>query len=176
VMNMALGGLFSSRINMNLREKNGYSYGTYSQFVFRRSPGPFQVAGGVRTDATAPAVTEVFNEIRGIQKEPLNTDELQKAKDSLANSLPGAFETSASAVNSFSNVFTYDLGLDYYTLYAQQVNAVTAEQALNVALRYLQPDQLVVVAVGDRKLIEPELQKLNLGAIEIRDAEGRLVK
>ena len=176
VMNMALGGLFSSRINMNLREKNGYSYGTYSQFVFRRSPGPFQVAGGVRTDATAPAVTEVFNEITGIQKEPLNTDELQKAKDSLANSLPGAFETSANAVNSFSNVFTYDLGLDYYTKYAQQVNAVTAEQALNVALRYLPSDRLVVVAVGDRKVIEPELQKLNLGTIEIRDAEGRLVK
>ena len=176
VMNTALGGLFSSRINMNLRERNGYSYGTYSNFVFRRHPGPFQVAGGVRTDATAPAVIEVFNEIRGIQKEPLGADELQKAKDSLANSLPGAFETSANAVSSFSNVFTYDLGLDYYTRYAQQVNAVTAEQALNVALRYLQPDRLVVVAVGDRKVIEPELQKLNLGAIEIRDSEGRPVR
>ena len=176
VMNMALGGLFSSRINMNLRERNGYSYGTYSQFVFRRNPGPFQVAGGVRTDATAPAVKEVFNEITGIQKEPLAVDELQKAKDSLANSLPGAFETSASAVGSFSNVFTYDLGLDYYTKYAQQVNAVTAEQALNVALRYLPSDRLVVVAVGDRKVIEPELQKLNLGPIEIRDSEGRVTK
>jgi zinc protease len=173
VMNMALGGLFSSRINMNLREKNGYSYGTYSNFVFRRNPGPFQVAGGVRTDATAPAVTEVFNEINGIIKEPLEPEELQKAKDSLANSLPGAFETSASAVNSFSNVFTYDLGLDYYNRYAQQVNAVTSEQALNVALRYLQPDRLVIVAVGDRKAIEPELRKLNLGTVEIRDAEGR---
>jgi zinc protease len=176
VMNMALGGLFSSRINMNLREKNGYSYGTYSQFVFRRSPGPFQVAGGVRTDATAPAVTEVFNEIGGIRKEPMTADELQKAKDSLANSLPGAFETSANAVNSFSNVFVYDLGLDYYTRYAQQVNAVTAEQALNVALRYLPPERLVVIAVGDRKVIEPELQKLNIGAIEVRDAEGRVIR
>jgi zinc protease len=176
VMNMALGGLFSSRINMNLREKNGYSYGTYSQFVFRKNPGPFQVAGGVRTDATAPAVREVFNEITGIQKEPLETEELQKAKDSLANALPGAFETSANAVASFSNVFTYDLGLDYYNRYAQQVNAVTAEQAVNVALRYLQPNNLVVVAVGDRKVIEPELQKLNIGTIEVRDAEGRIVK
>ncbi len=164
VMNMALGGLFSSRINMNLREKNGYSYGTYSQFVFRRSPGPFQVAGGVRTDATAPAVTEVFNEISGMLKEPMSTDELQKSKDSLANSLPGAFETSANAVNSFSNVFTYDLGLDYYTRYAQQVNAVTAEQALNVALRYLQPDRLVVIAVGDRKVDRARTGKAQAGA------------
>jgi zinc protease len=176
VMNMALGGLFSSRINMNLREKNGYSYGTYSQFTFRKSPGPFQVAGGVRTDATAPAVTEIFNEINGVLKEPMEAEELQKAKDSLANALPGAFETSANAVGSFSNVFTYDLGLDYYNRYAQQVNAVTAEQAVNVALRYLQPQRLVIVAVGDRTVIEPELQKLNLGTIEIRDAEGRLVR
>ena len=176
VMNMALGGLFSSRINMNLREQHGYSYGTYSQFVFRRSPGPFQVAGGVRTDATAPAVAEVFKEIEGIRREPLAADELQKAKDALANSLPGAFETSANAVNSFSNVFTYDLGLDYYNTYARQVNAVTAEQALNVALRYLDPAKLMVVAVGDRKVIEPELQKLKLGEVEIRDAEGRVAK
>jgi zinc protease len=76
-------------------------------------------------------------------------------------------------VNSFSNVFTYDLGLDYYNTYARQVNAVTAEQAVNVALRYLDPAKLVIVAVGDRKLIEPELRKLDIGTIEIRDAEGR---
>ena len=172
VMNTALGGLFSSRINMNLREKNGYSYGTNSSFTFRRSPGPFQVAGGIRTDVTAPAVTEIFNEIAGIVKTPMGQDELQKSKDSLANSLPGAFETSASAVGSFSNVFTYDLGLDYYTSYAQQVNAVTAAQAQTVAAKYLRPAKLVVVAVGDRKLIDPELRKLNLGTVEIRDADG----
>jgi zinc protease len=176
VMNMALGGLFSSRINMNLREEHGYSYGTYSQFVFMRTPGPFTVAGGVRTDATAPAVTEIFKEISGIAREPMAADELQKAKDSLANSLPGAFETSANAVNNFSNVFTYDLGLDYYTTYARQVNAVTSEQALSVALRYLQQDRLLVIAVGDRKVIEPELQKLNLGTVEIRDSDGRPVR
>jgi zinc protease len=175
VMNMALGGLFSSRINMNLREQHGYSYGTYSQFVFRRSAGPFQVAGGVRTDATAPAVTEIFKEIEGMTARPLDAEELKKAKDSLANSLPGAFETSANAVNNFSNVFIYDLGLDYYTRYAQQVNAVTAAQALDVAKRYLVPNRMVVVAVGDRKAIEADLMKLNLGVVEIRDAEGKPV-
>lgn len=175
VMNTALGGLFSSRINMNLREKNGYSYGTNSSFTFRRSPGPFQVAGGIRTDVTAPAVTEIFNEIAGMLKDPMGRDELQKSKDALANSLPGAFETSSSAVGSFSNVYTYDLGLDYYTRYAEQVNAVTAEQAQAVAAKYLQPSALVVVAVGDRKFIDPELRKLNLGNVEIRDADGNLV-
>ena len=175
VMNTALGGLFSSRINMNLREKNGYSYGTNSSFTFRRSPGPFQVAGGIRTDVTAPAVAEILNEIAGMLKEPMGRDELQKSKDALANSLPGAFETSSSAVGSFSNVYTYDLGLDYYTRYAEQVNAVTAEQAQAVAAKYLQPSALVVVAVGDRKLIDPELRKLNLGNVETRDADGNPV-
>ena len=173
VMNMALGGLFSSRINMNLREQHGYSYGTYSQFTFRKSAGPFAVAGGVRTDATAASVTEIFKEIAGMTGQLMTNDELQKAKDSLANSLPGAFESSANAVNNFSNVFIYDLGLDYYTRYAQQVNAVTAEQALDVAKRYLVPTRMVVIAVGDKSAIEADLQRLNLGTIELRDPEGR---
>jgi zinc protease len=103
----------------------------------------------------------------------MSGDELQKAKDSLANSLPGAFESSANAVGNFSNVFIYDLGLDYYSRYAAQVNAVTATQALDVAKRYLVPERMVVIAVGDRAVIEAELKKLNLGSTEIRDAEGK---
>jgi zinc protease len=175
VMNVALGGLFSSRINMNLREQHGYTYGASSQFSFRRAPGPFQVASGVRTDVTGPAVSEIFKEVRGMVDKPVSQDELKKAKDSLSNSLPGAFETSANAVNNFSNVFIYDLGLDYYSRYAEQVNAVTADQALAVARKYLVPNGMVVVAVGDRAKIEPQLKKLNLGEIEARDTEGRLI-
>jgi zinc protease len=173
VMNLALGGLFSSRINMNLREAHGYTYGASSQFSFRRAAGPFQIASGVRTDVTAAAVDEIFKEVRGMVDKPVSADELQKAKDSLANSLPGAFESSANAVNNFSNVFIYNLGLDYYTRYAEQVNAVTTDQALAVSKKYLVPGNMVVIAVGDRAKIEPELRKLNLGAVEIRDAEGK---
>ena len=173
VMNNALGGLFSGRINMNLRERNGYSYGAYSQFMFRRGAGPFVVAGGIRTDATAPAVREIFSEIAGMIEKPMAADELQKAKEALANSLPGSFETGVNAVNSFSSIFIYDLGLDYYTRHAQEVRAITAAQALDVARRYLVPGRLVVIAVGDRQAIEPELRKLNLGTVEIRDAEGQ---
>jgi zinc protease len=175
VMNNALGGLFSSRINMNLREAHGYTYGASSQFIFRRSAGPFVVAGGIRTDVTAPAVSEIFKEIAGILEKPMAADELQKAKDALANSLPGTFETSVNTVNSFANIFIYDLGLDYYTRYAQEVNAVTGDQALAVARRYIVPSRLVVIAVGDRGAIEGELRKLNLGTVEIRDVEGRPV-
>ncbi len=174
VMNNALGGLFSSRINMNLREQHGYSYGANSGFAFRRGAGPFTVAAGVRTDATGPAVGEIFKEITGMTTAPMTDEELQKAKDALANSLPGAFETGLNTVNSFSNIFIYDLGLDYYSTYAKEVHAVTAQQALDVARRYVVPERLVVIAVGDRSAIEADLTKLNLGALEIRDAEGRI--
>jgi len=173
VMNLALGGLFSSRINMNLREAHGYTYGASSGFAFRRAAGPFQVASGIRTDVTAPAIDEIFKELRGMVEKPVGSEELTKAKDALANSLPGAFESSANAVGNFSNVFIYNLGLDYYTKYAAQVNAVTTDQALAMAKKYLVPDSMVVIAVGDRAKIEPELKKLNLGSIEIRDTEGK---
>jgi zinc protease len=174
VMNLALGGLFSSRINMNLREEHGYTYGASSQFSFRRAAGPFQVASGVRTDVTGPAVSEIFKEVRGMIETPVSEEELKKAKDSMSNSLPGAFESSANAVSNFSNVFIYDLGLDYYTRYAEQVNAVTAEQTLAAAKKYLVPNNMIVVAVGDKAKIEPQLKMLNLGRIETRDTEGRL--
>jgi zinc protease len=166
----------SPGINMNLREKNGYSYGANSQFVFRRAPGPFQVSSAVRLDATAPAVNEIFNEVRGMNDRPVTAEELRGAKDALINSLPGAFETSAAAVGNFANTFIYDLGIDYYANYAEEVQAVTRDQALAVTKKYLVPGTMTVIAVGDRKAIEPELQKLNLGPIEIRDAEGRLAK
>jgi zinc protease len=173
VMNMALGGLFASRINMNLREQHAYTYGANSQFVFRRAAGPFQVASSVRIDATAPAITEIFKEIRGMADKPMSAEELTAAKTAMVNSLPGAFETTLDAVGNFSNVYVYNLGLDYYTKYADQVNAVTSQQALAMAKKYLTSDRLIVIAVGDRAKIERSLRQLNLGALEIRDTEGR---
>ena len=175
VMNTALGGLFSSRINMNLREKNGYTYGASSQFVFRKAPGPFQVASGVRTDVTGAAAAEMIKELQGMAAAVMPPDELKRAKDSLAYSLPGAFETSAGIATNLANIYTYDLGLDYYATYAESVYAVTPDQALAAAKKYLVPDRFVVVAIGDRSKIEADLRKLNL-PIEIRDADGRLVR
>jgi zinc protease len=175
VMNTALGGLFSSRINMNLREKNGYTYGAGSQFVFRKAPGPFQVSTGVRTDVTGAAAAEILAELRGMAAAPMPADELRLAQDSLAYSLPGGFETSESTAASHSNIYTYDLGLNYYATYAESVYAVTPAHALSAAKNYLAPERFVVVAIGDRSKIEAELKKLNL-PIEIRDAEGRVAK
>ena len=172
VMNTALGGLFSSRINMNLREEHGYTYGGSSQFTFRRSAGPFVAGAGVRTDVTGPAVGEILKEVRGMSEKPMSADELKLAKDALARSLPGAFETSANAAGSFSNVYVYDLGLDYFSQYPARVEAVTADQAQAMARKYLMPDKLIVVAVGDRAKIEPELRKLGLGTLEVRTADS----
>ena len=143
--------------------------------TFRRAAGTFQVGGGVRTDATGPAVNEIMNELKGVLDHPITAQELAAAKYSLSNSLPGAFETNANAVANYSNVFTYDLGLDYYANYAEQVRAVTLPQTAAVATKYVVPKNLVVVAVGDKEKIEPELKKLNLGPIEHRDAEGKVI-
>ena len=174
VMNETLGGLFSSRINLNLREQHGYTYGARSQFLFRRSAGRFFVASGVRTDVTAPAVAEIIKEVRRIRESELTAEELALAKDSLVRSLPSEFETSARVTASTATMYIYDLGLDYYTKSPARLLAVTAAQVKAVAERYLVPDKLVVVAVGDRARIGAELTKLGLGAAEVRTADGAL--
>ena len=139
LLNIPLGGNFASRINMNLREKNGYTYGANSQFTFRRAAGPFQVGSGVRTDVTGPAMTEILNELGAWLDRPLSAEELRAAKDRGPNSLPGAFETNARTPRNYSNVFTYDLGLDYYANYAEQVRAVTLPQTSAAAKKYIVP-------------------------------------
>ena len=175
VVNMILGGLFTSRINLNLREDKGYTYGAFSAFSMRREPGPFFVGAGVRVDATAPAVTEIFNEVRKMKDVQVSADELSLGKDSLVRSMPGRFETSAQAADSFSAVFVYALGLDYYSKYIERLGRVDGPTAHGAARKYLVPERLLVVAVGDRQKIEPDLKKLNLGTIEYRDVEGRVV-
>jgi len=173
VMNSALGGLFSSRINMNLREEKGYTYGAGSVFRYRRSAGPFLIASAVRTDVTGASVTEIFKEVDRMVSSPPVDGELALARDSLVRSLPGQFETSGQVIGSFSAVYVYDLGLDYFTKYPQEIGAVTADNVKDVAKRYLVPEKLIVVAVGDRAKIEPQLKSLKLGTIELRDTDGK---
>jgi zinc protease len=176
VMNSELGGIFSSRINMNLREEHGYTYGASSFFIFRRSMGYFVAGGGIRTDVTAPAVTQILKEINGMIDAPMKPEELSLAKDSQSRSLPGMFETSGGEAGALAEIFMYNLPKDYFSNLPGQLNGVTAEQAQAVAKKYLHPDQMILVCVGDRAKIEPELAKLDLGEIEIRDADGNVVK
>jgi len=176
VMNTDLGGLFSSRINMNLREAHGYTYGAFSFFMYHRSPGPFVAGSDVRTDVTAPATTEVFNELRRMRDTQMTPEEMSLSKDSIARSLPGRFERGTDAAASFAELFTYDLPLDYFSTLPDRINAVTIEQAQTVAQKYIQPDKTIVLAVGDRAKIEADMRKLNLGKVEIRDTDGKVVQ
>jgi len=171
VMNGILGGLFSNRINMNLRERNGYTYGARSGFGYRRGAGPFVIQTSVRADVSAPAVQEIFKEIDGLRERPVDAAELTLSKDSFSRSLPGLFETTADAAASAGQLFVYGLPLDYYNGLPAQVEAVRAEDVQRVMRERVDPDHLVVVAVGDKATLEPELRKLSMGTVESRVAE-----
>ncbi|HEV2196836.1 MAG TPA: pitrilysin family protein [Candidatus Acidoferrum sp.] len=175
VVNTELGGLFSSRINMNLREAHGYTYGAGSTFAYHRRPGPFLAYSAVRTDVTAPATTEIFNELKRMRDTQMTPEEMKLSKDSITRSMPGRFERGSDAVGTFAELFIYDLPLDYFSKFPDAVDAVTPEQAEATAQKYIHPEKIAVVAVGDRSKIEDEMKKLNLGKIEIRDPEGNVV-
>jgi zinc protease len=175
VMNTDLGGLFSSRINMNLREAHGYTYGAFSFFMYHRAPGPFIAGSDVRTDVTAPATTELFNELRRMRDTQMTPAEMILSKDNISRSLPGRFERGTDAAAAFAELFTYDLPLDFYSTLPERINAVTAEQAQAIAQKYIVPEKMIVLAVGDRAKIEEEMKKLNLGKMEVRDTDGKVV-
>ena len=175
VMNTDLGGLFSSRINMNLREAHGYTYGAESFFSYHRAPGLFAAFSDVRTDVTAPATTELLNELKRMRDTRMNAEEMKLSKDSITRSMPAQFERGTDAVETFAELFIYDLPLDYFSKLPDSIDAVTPEQAQAVAQKYIHPEKIVVLAVGDRAKIEEEMKKLNLGKMEIRDTEGKIL-
>jgi zinc protease len=175
VMNSVLGGLFSSRINMNLREQHGYTYGAESFFNYHVGPGPFIVYSEVRTDATTPAAVEIFKELNRMRDTRLTPAELALAKDSIARSMPGRFESGEEAAGTIAQLYVYDFSLDYFSVLPGKINAITAEQTRAAAQQFIQPEKMIVLAVGDRSKIEPGLKTLNLGKIEVRDTEGRII-
>ena len=174
VMNLILGGLFSSRINLNLREDHGYTYGAFSAFEFRKGAGPFLIQSAVRADATALAVAEILKEVTRMVETPVTDAELAMGRDALVRSLPANFETSAGTAGSVSDLYTYDLGLDFYAKFPAAVEAVSTASVQAAARAHLHPNTMIVVAVGDRAAIEPGLKKLGLGAEELRNADGSL--
>ena len=174
VMNAAFGGLFTSRINQNLREDKGYTYGVYSGFRYDRTPGPFIIAGSVRANVTGASVTELLKEAQVMVDKPLDADELAGARNAELLSLPNRFETNSDIGASLAETFVFGLPLDYYSELPAKLAAVTAADVQAAAKRYLDPARLVVVAVGERKKIGAQLDKLKLGPVEVRDSEGQL--
>jgi len=176
VMNNVLGGLFSSRINMNLREEHGYTYGGFSFFIYRRGPGLFLAGGGIRTDATAPALHELYKELDRIRSAPPSPEELTLAKGAFSLSLAGLFENGGQTARTISDLFVYNLPLDYYQKLPAQSDAVTAADVQRVAEKYIHPDQFVAVGAGDYAKVGPALRKLDLGPVALRDADGNPAK
>jgi zinc protease len=168
VMNYTLGGSFASRINMNLRELHGYTYGASSRFMGYQDGGLFGAGGLVRTDVTAPAAKELMSEIRNFPRKPSTTEELAEAKEASVRSLPGRFETTSAIVRATDSIFLFSRPLDYYTKLPAKYQAVTEADIARVAQQYLHPDQLVIVAAGDRAKIEPALK--NAGSVRLRCA------
>ena len=176
VMNTMFGGLFSSRLNMNLREKNGFTYGAFSRYLFRRGAGPFIAGAQVRSDVTALAVHELFNELGRIRTEPLSTEELRMAKDNVIRSLPGDFESLGLIAANTGALWTYHLPLDYFRKEPAMIEAVTADDTSRVANQYVHPENFLLITVGDRSKIEAGLQDLKLGPIELWSSEAEPVK
>ena len=165
VLNTVLGESFTSRLNNNLREVHGYTYGASSTFDMRASAGPFYAAAGVQTDKTAEALTEFFNELNGILKR-VPDDELARAKNYVALRYPGGFETTSDISRRLEDALVYRLPNDYFSTYVQKIQAVTAADVERVAQKYIAPGKFAVVVVGDLKTIEPKIQALNLGPIK----------
>jgi zinc protease len=176
VMNYTLGGSFASRINMNLREQHGYTYGAQSGYAFYRGGGRFLAGGLMRTDITANAVKELVYEIKRFPSNPPTEAELKMAKDASIQSIPGQFETTAATADALGTVFLFDRPLDYYAKLPEKYQSVTSTEVGRVAMEDVHPDQLVIVAVGDRSKIEPGLKELNIAPVEYSDQLGNLIK
>jgi zinc protease len=175
VLNYTLGGSFGSRINMNLREVHGYTYGAFSSFMKYRDGGDFYSGALVRTDVTGPAAKELMTEIRDFVAKPSTPEELAAAKEASIRSLPGQFQTTAATARAIDNIFLYNRPLDYYANLPSKYDAVTQADIVRAAQQYLHPDQLILIAAGDRAKIEPALKDANLGPVEVRDIEGNPV-
>ncbi len=174
VMNSILGGMFSSRINLNLRETHAYTYGAGSSFTFRHGAGPFTVGGAIVTVNTADAVHEILVEMSRIRRDDVTPDELAAARARITESLPARFETTDQTAAAMSELYAYGLPLDEFATITARINAVTQADVRRVATRYLDPDHARIIVVGDRETVEPALGRLGLGAVELRDVHGEV--
>jgi zinc protease len=176
VMNTLLGGQFTSRVNLNLREDKGYTYGARTSFDWRRGAGPFTASAPVFTAVTKESLVELLKELRGVRGEvPVTPVELEYAKQAIIRGFPRTFETPGQIADRLETVVTYELPETYFNSYIERVQSVTLEDINRVANQHLRPGQLAVVIVGDRRQIEQALRSVeDLGeTITFLDTEGR---
>jgi predicted Zn-dependent peptidase len=176
VLNTIVGGAFTSRLNQNLRETHGYTYGAFSQFAPRRLGGAFVALASVVTAKTDSSLIEFLKELRRIRDDTVAAPELAKAKAYLTLGLPGDFETTGGAAARFRELLSFGLPLDYYDHYVDRIKAITAADVRRVARQYIDPDHFDIVVVGDKSQIEAGIKALNEGPIVYRDLWGQEIR
>ncbi len=169
VMNAILGGLFSSRLNLNLREQHAYTYGAHSAFDWRRAASPFEISTAVETAVTADALREIMSEFTRIRETPVSEAELSLATSYLIGVFPIRFESTAAVAGGLANVEIFRLPSDYFDTYRERVRGVTANDVLRVAREHLDPSRLQAVVVGDADAIRESLAALGAGPVTVYD-------
>lgn len=172
VMNAVLGGLFSSRINLNLREKHGYTYGAFSRIEWRRQAGPLVVSTAVGSDVTASAAREALKEIDRMRTEAITEDELSLATSYMDGVFPIRYETTDAIAGALATLVRYGLPDDFYDTYREHVRGVSTEDVLRAARAHLQPDAMQMVVVGDNDAIRDQLAALEFGPVAVYDTGG----
>jgi zinc protease len=174
VMNAILGGMFSSRLNMNLRERLGYTYGASSSFTMRRDGGPFAMATSVQTEVTAHAIQEMLADMRGMLDGHVTPKELADARTYLAGVFPIQVQTTDGVSAKLATLVTHGLPDDYWDHYREGIMDVTADDVLTVARRWLRPDAATIVVAGDADKVADPLRELGLGEVEVMDPATEL--
>lgn len=162
------GGFFGSRLNMNLREDKGYSYGAGAYVDARRGDGPLVASSSVRADVTGASVKEFLNELQGLKERPITEQELKAAKDGLVRSLPGTFDTVEDLSRSAAGLFWEDKELDHYQKLVDRLESATPAQVQAAAEKYFDPSTLSLVMVGDPDQVMLQVEPLQLGKVEVR--------
>ena len=175
-LNHVLGGAVSSRLNTNLREKHGYTYGIFSGFDLRPGAGAFQMSSEVRTSATDSALVEAINEYRRIVTEPVPATELQSGVNNLVSGFPNAVQSVQGLTGRLQNLIIWGLPMDFYATYRERLAAVTPDDVRRSASAKLNPNNLVVVVAGDLSKIEAPIRARNFGTVEVWDQNGNKVR
>jgi len=171
-----LGGGFGSRMNMNLREKHGWTYGAFASFGPLQQTGTFSFNSSIRTNATDSAIAEAVREFRRLASEPVMSAELSDQLANVIASFPNSVQTVQGLMNNLATIVTYGLPVDYYATYRERLAAVKPEDITRVGSSKLKPNALTIVAVGDLKTIEAPIRALNLGTVEVWDSEGNKLR
>ncbi|HET9948740.1 MAG TPA: pitrilysin family protein [Longimicrobiales bacterium] len=170
IANVVLGGMFTSRLNLNLRERHGFTYGVRSRYFFRSAPGPFEISTAVATDVTAPAVREILAELETLVADGPTEAEVAAARDYTAGIFGLQLETASQLAARLSQLVVFGLPDDYFDTYRERVRAVTRGGVTEAARRHMRPGEAQIVVVGEASAVAGPLEALGVGPVEVRPA------